>query len=55
MAHDGPALIDFQIEREHNVFPMVPVGGAIHEMIRRPEEGMEAPLSNGNHVPESEV
>ncbi len=55
MAHDGPALIDFQIEREHNVFPMVPVGGAIHEMIRRPEEGMEAPLPNGRSTRESEV
>ena len=36
---DGPVLIDFQIEREHNVFPMVPVGRAIDEMIRRPQPG----------------
>lgn len=35
-AHDGPILIDFQIEREHNVFPIVPVGQPIHNMIRRP-------------------
>jgi len=33
---DGPVLIDFQIEQEHNVFPIVPVGRPIHEMIRRP-------------------
>jgi acetolactate synthase-1/2/3 large subunit len=39
MATDGPALIDFQIEREHNVFPMVPVGQAIDKMIRRPMMG----------------
>ena len=32
----GPALIDFQIEREHNVFPMVPAGEPIDKMIRRP-------------------
>jgi acetolactate synthase-1/2/3 large subunit len=36
MAHDGPILIDFQIEREQNVFPIVPVGQPIHNMIRRP-------------------
>ncbi|MHB9032749.1 MAG: biosynthetic-type acetolactate synthase large subunit [Anaerolineae bacterium] len=35
-AHDGPMLIDFRIEREQNVFPIVPVGQAIHNMIRRP-------------------
>ena len=35
--HDGPVLIDFQIEREQNVFPMVPVGEPIDQMIRRPK------------------
>jgi acetolactate synthase-1/2/3 large subunit len=30
---DGPFLIDFRIEREENVFPMVPAGAAINEMI----------------------
>jgi len=35
IAIDGPALIDFQIEREHNVFPMVPVGQPIDQMIDR--------------------
>jgi acetolactate synthase-1/2/3 large subunit len=39
-AIDGPVLIDFQIEREHNVFPIVPVGAAIDEMIRRPKNGV---------------
>ncbi len=33
---EGPVLIDFQIEQEHNVFPIVPVGRAIDDMIRRP-------------------
>jgi acetolactate synthase-1/2/3 large subunit len=33
---EGPVLIDFQVEREHNVFPIVPVGEPIHQMIRRP-------------------
>jgi acetolactate synthase-1/2/3 large subunit len=30
---DGPFLLDFRIEREENVFPMVPAGAAINEMI----------------------
>jgi len=35
-AIDGPVLIDFHIEREHNVFPIVPSGAPIDKMIRRP-------------------
>jgi acetolactate synthase-1/2/3 large subunit len=31
--HAGPALIDFQIEREVNVFPMVPQDSSLDEMI----------------------
>ena len=31
--HDGCALIDFQVEREANVFPIVPQGQSISEMI----------------------
>jgi acetolactate synthase-1/2/3 large subunit len=30
---DGPFVMDFRIEREENVFPMVPAGAAINEMI----------------------
>ena len=37
-AIDGPVLIDFRVEREVNVFPMVPAGSSIGEMI------MEAPV-----------
>jgi acetolactate synthase-1/2/3 large subunit len=40
-AHPGPALVDFQIAQkgeEGNVYPMVPAGAALHEMIRRPVE-----------------
>jgi len=31
--YDGPFLLDFRIEREENVMPMVPAGAAINEMI----------------------
>jgi len=32
-AHDGPVVIDFRVEREANVFPMVPAGRGIGEML----------------------
>ncbi len=31
--HNGPVLLDFHIDREENVFPMVPAGEAIDRMI----------------------
>ncbi|MBI2953322.1 MAG: acetolactate synthase large subunit [Chloroflexi bacterium] len=33
MEIDGPVVIDFLVEPDTNVFPMVPPGGSIHEMI----------------------
>jgi acetolactate synthase-1/2/3 large subunit len=37
MATDGPALIDFIIEQEENVYPIVKPGGSIGDMLRRPQ------------------
>jgi len=34
--HPGPVLIEFRVESEVNVFPMVKPGLALHEMVRRP-------------------
>jgi acetolactate synthase-1/2/3 large subunit len=36
MEYDGPALIDFVVEEEENVFPMIPSGQTVHEMIEEP-------------------
>jgi acetolactate synthase-1/2/3 large subunit len=33
---DGPTLIDFVVEKEEIVFPMVPAGADLDDMIRRP-------------------
>jgi acetolactate synthase-1/2/3 large subunit len=33
LEHAGPYLVDFRIEREENVFPMVPPGAAINAML----------------------
>jgi acetolactate synthase-1/2/3 large subunit len=38
---DGPCLIDAQVEKEDNVFPMIPSGAGIAGMI------LEAPQDNG--------
>ncbi|HUO35612.1 MAG TPA: biosynthetic-type acetolactate synthase large subunit [Candidatus Acidoferrum sp.] len=38
---DGPVLIDFQVEQEDTVYPMVAAGAALHEMIRRPSPIVE--------------
>jgi acetolactate synthase-1/2/3 large subunit len=34
--HNGPVLIDFQVEQEDTVYPMVAAGASLHDMIRRP-------------------
>jgi acetolactate synthase-1/2/3 large subunit len=35
--HPGPFLIDFQVKEEVNVYPMVPPGAAVDQLIRRPK------------------
>jgi acetolactate synthase-1/2/3 large subunit len=42
MAHDGPFLIDFMVEPEENVFPMVPPGAANIEFMERPKKEVPA-------------
>ena len=37
MAHDGPALIDFIVDHEQDVMPMIPPGESINEMIELPK------------------
>jgi len=32
----GPFLLNFLVEKEDSVYPMIPAGNALHEMIRRP-------------------
>jgi acetolactate synthase-1/2/3 large subunit len=35
-SHAGPYLLNFLVEKEDSVYPMIPAGSALHEMIRRP-------------------
>jgi acetolactate synthase I/II/III large subunit len=36
MEHEGPFLIDFMVEPEENVYPMVPAGASLTEVIEAP-------------------
>jgi len=40
-AHEGAVLIDFKVEQEDTVYPMVAAGSALHDMIRRPNPLVE--------------
>jgi acetolactate synthase-1/2/3 large subunit len=37
-SHEGAFLLNFLVEKEDSVYPMIPAGSALHEMIRRPGE-----------------
>jgi acetolactate synthase-1/2/3 large subunit len=39
--HSGPVVVDFRVEQEDTVYPMVPAGADLHAMIRRPSPIVE--------------
>jgi acetolactate synthase I/II/III large subunit len=39
--HNGPVLINFKVEQEDTVYPMVAAGAALNDMIRRPSPIVE--------------
>jgi len=42
MAESGPFIIDFQVEPEENVYPMVPPGASLTELIEEPKPRSKA-------------
>jgi len=42
MEHQGPFLIDFVIEPEENVYPMVPPGASLAQLLEQPAKEVEA-------------
>ena len=36
MQHDGPVVVDFIVEQEENVYPMIPSGMTVYDMIEAP-------------------
>ena len=47
MEEPGPVLIDFMVEPEENVYPMIPAGESLAEMIEEPD-GVVAPSAQGD-------
>ena len=42
--NDGPCLIEAEVIKEDNVFPMIPAGAALKDMIiERPKQKMDKP------------
>ena len=42
MQHDGPFIVEFVVEPEENVYPMVPPGAALAEVLEVPKEEVTA-------------
>jgi acetolactate synthase-1/2/3 large subunit len=42
MAIPGPYIINFEVEQEENVYPMVPPGASLHEFIEEPKREVPA-------------
>ena len=36
MEHEGPVVVDFIVEQEENVYPMIPSGMTVYDMIEEP-------------------
>jgi acetolactate synthase-1/2/3 large subunit len=47
-AHAGTVIIDFRVEKEDSVFPMVPAGADLHQMIRRPKPAQDVMREAGD-------
>ncbi|MQF64899.1 biosynthetic-type acetolactate synthase large subunit [SAR202 cluster bacterium AC-409-J13_OGT_754m] len=45
MEYDGPVIIDFVVEAEENVYPMIPSGQTVHDMIEEPRQTESQPIS----------
>ena len=54
MEHDGPFLIDFSVEPEENVYPMVPPGASLAEVLEAPKQKRKA-LSDSTKLPVSNI
>ena len=47
--HDGPFFIDFAVAKEDNVYPMIPAGQTVNEILDTPES-VEIPATAGNEM-----
>ncbi|MFQ6122520.1 MAG: biosynthetic-type acetolactate synthase large subunit, partial [Dehalococcoidales bacterium] len=54
MEHQGPFLIDFKVEPEENVFPIVPPGAALTETLEEPKKIVKV-ISDSAKLPVSNI
>ncbi|MBA7689135.1 Acetolactate synthase large subunit IlvB1 [subsurface metagenome] len=54
MKYQGPFLVDFKVEPEENVYPMVPPGTALAEVLEEPEKGRKI-VSDSAKLPVSNI
>ena len=54
MREPGPFLIDFRVEPEENVYPMVPPGASLAEVLEEPKKGAKV-LSDSAKLPVSNI
>ncbi len=54
MVEQGPFLIDFMVEQEENVYPMVPPGASLAEVMEEPKAEVKA-LSDSAKLPTSNI
>ena len=54
MNYQGPFIIDFMVEPEENVYPMVPPGAALAEVIEEPGERVKV-VSDSTKLPVSNI
>jgi len=40
LSHKGPVVVDFYVEPNEHVYPMVPAGKGLHEMTMAPQMEM---------------
>ena len=54
MEHQGPFLIDFRVEPEENVYPMVPPGASLAEVLEAPKKEAKV-MSDSAKLPVSNI
>lgn len=55
MAHDGSYLVEFVVEAEENVYPMVPPGAALEELLLGPKNAAKIDIKDSVKLPTSNI
>jgi len=55
MAHDGSYLVEFVVEAEENVFPMVPPGASLEEILLDPKNAAKKEITDSVKLPTSNI